>query len=185
MRSDSGSDREEILAVYDEWEAINDKVAALSLDALTDTELLDLQGRREVVARRQPVVDHQVINRLAAEADPKALGAKNLADVLATRLDTSTAEAKRRIKYAELLGPRQALTGEPLPPRLPHVAGVQARGQIGAEHLRRRAHRHRQTHPGLRSGQPPGRTRLDHPKTHRRPHRMDSAATPKIPAKPG
>jgi Domain of unknown function (DUF222) len=136
MRSDSGSDREEILAVYDEWEAINDKVAALSLDALTDTELLDLQGRREVVARRQPVVDHQVINRLAAEADPKALGAKNLADVLATRLDISTAEAKRRIKYAELLGPRQAITGEPLPPRLPHVAGAQARGQIGAEHLR-------------------------------------------------
>lgn len=136
MSSSSGSERQEILAPYDEWEAISDKVAALSLDALTDTELLILQSRREVVARRQPVADHQIINRLAAEADPKALGGKNLADLMATRLDISIAEAKRRIKDAELLGPRRAMTGEPLPPRLPNVAEAQARGQIGLEHVR-------------------------------------------------
>ena len=136
MRSSDGSDRQETLALYDEWEAINDKVAALDLGALTDIELLNLQRRREIVARRQPVVDHAIINRLAAEADPKALGGKNLADVLATKLDISMAEARQRIKYAELLGPRQAITGEPLPPRLPNVAEAQARGQIGHEHVR-------------------------------------------------
>jgi hypothetical protein len=125
------------LAVYDEWEAVNEKVAALSLDALTHTELLALQHRREVVARRHPVVDHQIINRLAAEADPKALGGKNLADVLATALRISTCDAGRRITHAELLGPRSAMTGEPLQPMLPHVADAQRRGAIGPEHLRR------------------------------------------------
>jgi hypothetical protein len=91
------SDRETVMAVYQEWEAVNEKVAALSLDALTNRELLELQYRREVVARSLPAVDHQIINRLAAEADPKALGGTNLADVLSTRLSISKGEATRRI----------------------------------------------------------------------------------------
>jgi Domain of unknown function (DUF222) len=130
------SDGETVMAVYDEWEAANEKVAALSLDALTDTELLELQHRREVVARSLPATDHQIINRLVAEADPKALGGTSWADVLATKLGISKGEAKKRIKQAGLLGPRQALTGEPLPPKLPNVAAAQARGQIGAEHVK-------------------------------------------------
>jgi len=124
------------MAVYDEWEAANARVAALSLDVLTDCELLVLQYRREVVARSLPAVDHQIINRLAAEADPKALGGKNLADVLSTRLRISKSEAARRIKQAELLGSRQATTGEPLPPKLPTAAAAQKQGEIGFEHLR-------------------------------------------------
>jgi hypothetical protein len=76
-----------------------------------------------------------MINRLAAEADPKELGGKNLADVLSTRLRISKGEATRRIKQAELLGPRRTLSGECLPPKLPNVAAAQSRGSIGAEHL--------------------------------------------------
>jgi Domain of unknown function (DUF222) len=89
MSASSGSDRETVMAVYDEWEAVNEKVAALSLDALTDRELLELQHRREVVARSLPAVDHQIINRLAAEASPTELGGTSLAGVLATRLRIS------------------------------------------------------------------------------------------------
>src|SRR5262245_44124190 len=131
-----GSDRATVLAVYQEWETVNQKVAALSLDALTVPELLELQHRREVVARSVPAVDHQIVNRLAAEADPKALGGTSLADVMATRLAISKQEANRRIKLAELLGPRRALTGAALAPKLPNVAAAQARGEIGAEHVR-------------------------------------------------
>jgi hypothetical protein len=58
MSSGAPADREEILATYADWEAANQKVAELSLDALTHTELLDLQHRREVVARSLPAVDH-------------------------------------------------------------------------------------------------------------------------------
>ncbi len=136
MTSCAPSDREEILATYAEWEAANAKVAALSLDVLTHTDLLDLQHRREVVARSLPVVDHQIINRLVAEADPKALGGTNLADVMATKLGISKGEAKKRIKQAGLLGPRTALTGEQLAPKLANTAAAQARGEIGSEHVR-------------------------------------------------
>jgi hypothetical protein len=136
MTSGAPSDREEILATYAEWEAANAKVAALSLDVLTHTDLLDLQHRREVVARSLPAVDHEIINRLVAEADPKALGGTNLADVLATKLGISKGEAKKRIKQAGLLGPRQALTGEQLAPKLANTAAAQARGEIGPEHVR-------------------------------------------------
>ncbi len=136
MGMSSGSDRETVMAVYDEWEAANARVAGLSLDALTHTDLLELQHRREVVVRSMPAVDHQIINRLAAEADPKALGGTNLADVLATKLRISKQEARRRVKQAELLGPRQAITGEPLAPTLANTAAAQAQGQIGLEHVR-------------------------------------------------
>jgi hypothetical protein len=136
MASGVVSDREEILVTYAQWEAVNAKVAELSLDALTPTELLDLQHRREVVTRSIPAVDHQIVNRLAAEADPEALGGTSLADVMSTRLGISKQEAKRRITRAELLGPRRAITGEPLAPKLPNVAAAQARGVIGPEHLR-------------------------------------------------
>src|SRR3979411_1887860 len=111
MGSSGGLDREAVVAAYAALEAAAATVAALPYDLLTHSELLALQNRREVLARRQQVVDHQIINRLAAEADPKALGGTSLADVLATRLRISTGEARRRIKYADLLGPRRAMTG--------------------------------------------------------------------------
>jgi hypothetical protein len=130
-----GSDRDAVLAAYDELDAAVDKVAALSHERLTHTELLAVLNRREVLARRYAAVDHQLIARLAAEADPKALGGKNLADLLAIALRISTKEAKRRIKDAALLGPRTAMTGEPLAPQLPNVAAAQARGDIGPEHI--------------------------------------------------
>jgi hypothetical protein len=132
-----GSDRDAVLAAYDEWEAAFDQVAGLSLDALSHTELLALLHRREVLARRHAAGEHQLIGRLVAEADPKALGGKNLADLLSTAMRISTKDAKGRIAQASLLGPRTAMTGEPLAPELPNVAAAQARGDIGAEHVRR------------------------------------------------
>jgi hypothetical protein len=88
------------------------------------------------VAWKQPTITHKVINRLFAEASPVELGGRNLADVVAKRLRISTGEARRRIKLAESLGPRTAITGEPLAPKLPHTARAQADGLLGPEHLR-------------------------------------------------
>jgi Domain of unknown function (DUF222) len=124
------------MAAYDELEAAQKKVATLSYDGLTHSELVALESRRETMRRREPAVDHQIINRLAAEASPIELGGTSLADVLSTRLRISKGEARRRIKLADLLGPRRALTGEPLPPKLPRTAAAQERGDIGAEHVK-------------------------------------------------
>jgi Domain of unknown function (DUF222) len=130
------SDREAVLAAYDDLDAAFDKVLGLSFDAITDSEKLNLQNRMERNLRRAPAVEHRLISSLVAGADPKSLGGTSWAEVLATKLGISKGEAKKRIKRAQLLGPRQALTGEPLAPKLPNVAAAQARGQIGSEHVR-------------------------------------------------
>ncbi|MFG1931220.1 HNH endonuclease signature motif containing protein [Mycobacterium sp. NPDC048908] len=129
------SDQVAVAAAYDALDAALDAVLAASVDALSTAEKLVLQDRLEYNVRRLPTVQHQLINALTAEADPKALGGKNWAQVLSYRLRISEAEAKRRVTQAGLLGPRTAITGEPLAPAWPAVAAAQARGQIGAEHV--------------------------------------------------
>ena len=125
----------EVAAALDSLDAAFDELAALPLDALTDSERLAVQDRLETHRRRQPAVEHRLITGLA-QCPPAELGAKNLADVLSTRLRISTTEARRRIAEAEDLGARTALSGQPLPPQMPNTAAAQARGQIGAEHVR-------------------------------------------------
>jgi hypothetical protein len=130
------SEREEILAVVARWEQVQAELAELSFTALTCPEVFAIQSRLEVGYRSQPAVDHQLIHQLTSQSTPTELGASSWPKVLSEALHISEGEAKRRIKQAELLGPRTALTGETLPPRLPNVAAAQARGQIGPEHLK-------------------------------------------------
>ena len=132
MRSDSVG----VAAALDLIEAGYAMLAGESFDTQTHPELLAVQSRLEAVSWKQPAITHKLIGRLAAEASPVELGGKNLADVLATKLRISTGEARRRIKLSESLGPRTALTGEPLAPKLPHVAKAHADGLLGPEHLR-------------------------------------------------
>jgi hypothetical protein len=129
-------DREEIIAALDTLDAVFDTVAAMPMDALTHREVLNVQGRLEVLARRMPIVGQRLIARLAAEANPVELGAKSLRDVLRDQLRISGADARRRIDEAADLGPRVALSGEVLAPVLPLTAQAQADGRIGAEHVR-------------------------------------------------
>ena len=126
----------EILAVVARWEQAHADMAGLCFAGLTAAEVLAIQKRLEHGYRAQPAVDHQLIHQLTAQATPAELGANSWPKVLSEALRISTDEAKRRIKQAELLGPRTAMTGEPLPPTLPNVAAAQARGQIGSEHVR-------------------------------------------------
>jgi hypothetical protein len=128
------SDRDGILSLLDEYEAVQDKLAAVSLDALSPADMLAVLARRETLARKAPVLQHRLLNRLAAGATAEELGAK-LPRALAMRLRISPADAKRRVEEAADLGPRVALTGEPLEPLMPNVARGQAEGAIGAEHI--------------------------------------------------
>jgi hypothetical protein len=106
-----------------------------SVHELTHAELLTQLDRLKSVTWALPAVEQRIVARLAAEADPKALGATPLANALATRR-ISPREARRRIADTEQLGPRRALTGELLEPRLTSTAAAQARGEIGPEHVR-------------------------------------------------
>ena len=131
-----GSSREDIEAAYGKLDAAFEAVAALSYDVLTPTEKKNLLVRLEVHRRRQPALEHPLINQLAAQCTPETLGGTSLPDVLATALRISKDEAKRRIGEADELGVRNAMSGEPLEPRLPTTASAQSQGKIGAEHIK-------------------------------------------------
>ena len=111
------------------------RVASLDYSTLSVPELLALQSHRERLACAAAAVDHHIQAALAAQTTAKEIGAKNWADALRTRDRLSSEEARRRVRHAELLGPRFSLTGEVLPPLRPHVAGAVAEGAINGDHV--------------------------------------------------
>jgi Domain of unknown function (DUF222) len=131
MGSSGGVDREAITAAFDAAEAAFDGVAALDCDALTTPEWLAWLERCERLRRRIPSLEHRPINSLARQATAEELGGK-LSHAIAEWTLISRPEAARRIKEAADLGPRQALTGEPLAPVLAATAARQRQGKLGA-----------------------------------------------------
>jgi hypothetical protein len=118
------------VAVLDRLDAAADDLTELSFDTLTTPELLGVLERLERVARRLPVPQHAVINQVAHQGTPAEIGGK-LSHALADRLRITRADATRRINEAQDLGPRKAITGEPLPPRLAATSASQRAGAIG------------------------------------------------------
>ena len=125
------SSREEIVEVFDALEADLGRALGLSFDVLTTPERLAVLACCERFRRCLPAVEHPLINQVGERADATELGGK-LPAALADRLRITRAEASRRIHEAADLGPRRALTGEPLPPVLPATAEAQRAGHIGA-----------------------------------------------------
>ena len=136
MRPVVPSDPEAITAVLDRFDAVQAEVASLSFDALTAPQALTVKDRLEMVSRRQAAVDHRLTHQLTSQASPVELGGTSWTDVLSNRLRIGRGEARRHLDEADDLGPRTAITGEPLAPALPTVAAAQAAGTIGAEHVR-------------------------------------------------
>jgi hypothetical protein len=118
MDSAARADREEVFATVTRWEHAHAEMAELSFTALTGPDVLGIQRRLESGYRSQSAVDHKLILQLTSQRTPTELGANSWPKVLSESLRISTGDAKRRIKQARLLGPRQALTGESLPPKL-------------------------------------------------------------------
>jgi Domain of unknown function (DUF222) len=131
----SSSSREQIGQALDALEADVDRVCGLSFDALTTPERLRILVRLEKVARRLPTPGHQLINQLAEQASPEELGGR-LSRALADRLHITAGEAGRRVAEAADLGPRRAITGEPLSPLLTATAAAARDGTIGGGHVR-------------------------------------------------
>jgi Domain of unknown function (DUF222) len=127
-------DREAISAAFDALDAALDGVLGLDCDALTTRERFALLERCERVRRRLPAAEHPLINQLARQATAEELGG-TLSHAVAEWTLISRAEASRRINAAADLGPRQALTGEPLAPMLAATAAAQREGKLGSGHV--------------------------------------------------
>ena len=117
-------------AALDGLDAAFDRVAGFDCQALTTPEQLALLERFERLRRRIPAVEHPLINAVARQATPEELGGK-LSHAIAEATLISRAEAARRIKEAADLGPRHALSGEPLAPVLAATAAAQREGTLG------------------------------------------------------
>ncbi|MEE6178628.1 HNH endonuclease signature motif containing protein [Mycobacterium sp. 050134] len=129
------SDRDEIEADIAALQSAVSRILEHSYDALTCPERLTLLARLEVEGRRLRVPGHQLLNQLAEQADPEQLGGR-LPQVVADRLGLTRAEANRRVAEAADLGPRRALTGQPLPPLLTGTAAAERDGRLGPAHIR-------------------------------------------------
>lgn len=123
------------MGCLDAIEGACDRLEQCSFDVLDAEELVSVLARREALAWRAPVVDHRLLVRLVAEGDAGALGACTLTKALAERLRVSTAAVRRRLTEAAELGPRVAISGEPLAPVMPALATAQAAGRVGPEHV--------------------------------------------------
>ncbi|RXR66235.1 DUF222 domain-containing protein, partial [Mycobacterium tuberculosis] len=104
-------------------------------EVLTTPERLRSLERLECLARRLPAAQHTLINQLDTQASEEELGG-TLCCALANRLRITKPEAALRIADAADLGPRRALTGEPLAPQLTATATAQRQGLIGEAHIK-------------------------------------------------
>ncbi|MCV7055673.1 HNH endonuclease signature motif containing protein [Mycolicibacterium gilvum] len=110
-------------------------VLAKAAEDLSHRELIGLLSELTTVLRSAPAVEHQVLARLLDETEPHHLGEASWKKVLTTSLRISSAEAGRRLQRAKNLGPRRAMTGEPLAPVWEATAAAQAQGRLGEEHM--------------------------------------------------
>lgn len=104
-------------------------------NALSHRELVGLLSELNSVMWSVPAIEHRVLGRLLAETEPARLGDASWPKVLSTALRVSPKEAKRQLREAKCLGPRQAMTGESLAPMWEATAVAQAKGLLGPEHV--------------------------------------------------
>ena len=112
-----------------------DAAAGAGVDLLGRADLVDALDELETVWCQLPALRNRLLARLQVETTATQMGAKSWNQVLAVRWRISTAEAGRRLGEAALLGPRQSITGQTLPPVLAATAAAQARGVINTEHV--------------------------------------------------
>ena len=129
------TDRATILTAYASLQDAVAMVNDLDYSGLSITDLLGLQSLRETLRCAAEATDHQILAAAQTQATAKDIGAKDWPEVLHVRHRISREEARRRVRDADYLGPRSAITGEALGPVWGLVAAAQAEGAINVEHV--------------------------------------------------
>ncbi|MGI8679842.1 MAG: DUF222 domain-containing protein [Jatrophihabitans sp.] len=112
-----------------------DRLLAADLARLSSVEVTAVVTELEVQRRRLTAVEHELTAELNERAIAGDYARASTADLLVTLLRVSPAEAKVRVIQAGDLGPRRAVSGEPLPPVLPAVAASIRAGEISSQHV--------------------------------------------------
>jgi hypothetical protein len=102
----------------------------LPVDSYTDEQILALWRDAEIGRRMLAPIDHALLQEAAARHLAFTCGAKTITLLARDVLRISASEASARVKAAEALGRRRALTGELLAPIYGRVAAAQASGSV-------------------------------------------------------
>jgi hypothetical protein len=105
--------------------------AATALDSAT---VLQLVSQLELIRRKLETTDYDLIPELNRRAIPETYSTRSVRDFLVQYLRLSPREATARVTAADLLGPRIAVTGQPLPATLTATSLARRAGQITTEH---------------------------------------------------
>ena len=116
-------------------DALVDAVEAGACDVLDDEGFIRFLQELERVRNGLAGVDHRAVRDVETRNLPAKLTQPNAAAVLSWALRLSRGEAGRRVRAAEVLGDRVAVTGEQLEPLRPALAGVQRAGLASPEQV--------------------------------------------------
>ena len=114
--------------------AAREQLGAVEVARLAGDELLELVAALEADTRQRASVQHAVVAELEARGVAGELGCSSTAVLLSERLRIGRREAAGRVRLAAELGPRRAMSGQPLPARFPQVAAAVAEGAISDRH---------------------------------------------------
>ncbi len=105
------------------------------LDQLDDVGFVGFVQRFEQVRHQLPLVDHRVVRDGDARRLPETWTQPSMIGVLVSALRLSRGDAGRRVRAAEALGERVAMTGETLAPVRPALAAAQRDGLASPEQV--------------------------------------------------
>ena len=123
-----------ITAAFDALDAAVTTVGELDVATADPFTRLRALERLETVRRRLLTTAYDLVAGLAHE-DPADVGGP-VHKVIADWLRISCTDVRRRLREAEQLTPRTAITGETLPPELPATAQVWRDGLLDPQHLK-------------------------------------------------
>lgn len=110
--------------------ALVDQLLEYPVDLDSADALLDSVRSLHQLTNRLAAVEHRLVREVDGRSFAWDRGARDTAALLRSMLLLDPHDARARVRAAEAAGPRQTLSGEPLPPIYPRVAAAQAAGDI-------------------------------------------------------
>jgi hypothetical protein len=104
------------------------------LGALSDEEFVEVAQDMDAIRRQLTTADYPVVAEVESRGLPDRSLTRNAAGYLGAVWRLTPHEAARRVREAEALGPRTALSGEVLAPRYPLAAHARRVGVLGDAH---------------------------------------------------
>ncbi len=138
-KADEGDDVTPADHALDQWSTGLDHLIKVvedgGLDHYEDSRFIEFMQTFERLRNRMALVDHRVIRDGVDRRLPETLTQRSMQRVLTSALRISEAEASRRVRAAEQVGDRLAMSGQLLDPIRPRLAAAQRDGQVSPEQV--------------------------------------------------